>query len=100
MLYLYSLVTWWCEWFPALKADHIKSVDYLSCGNPSHYQACVAKVCEAHCPVAPHQSQDDLDNLLDSVQLSAGRDPGVGRLTHTYTQLCWYKHWAISEADL
>lgn len=61
---------------PTLKADHIKSVDYLSCGNCSYYRACVAKVCEAHCPDDEHQSQDDLDNVLDWVQLGAGRDPG------------------------
>lgn len=71
---------------PALKA--VKSVDYLSCSNPSHYQVCTAKVCETDCLEAQHQSQDDLDNLLDSVQLSAGRDTGVGRLSHTCTQLC------------
>lgn len=69
---------------PALKTDHIKSVDYLSCGNSSHSQACVAKVCEA---VAQHQSQDDLDNLLDWVQLSAGRDT-ERVILHTCTQLC------------
>lgn len=60
-----------------LKIDYIKSVDYLSCGNSTQYQACVAKVCKAHFPVAQHQSQDDLDNLLDWA------DTGGGRLTHS-----------------
>lgn len=67
---------------PALKTDHIKSVDYLSHGNSTHYQACDAKVCEAQ-----HQSQDDLDNLLVRVQHSSGRDTGRVVL-HICTQLC------------
>ncbi len=72
---------------PALKTDHIKSVDYLSRGNSTHYQACVAKVCEAHCPKVRHQSQDDLDNLLGRVQHSAGRDASRVVL-HTCTDSC------------
>lgn len=66
--------------------DHHKSLNYLSCDNSTHYQACNAKVSEAHCRVAQHQSEDDHDNLLDSAQFNAGRDTRWVIL-HTWTQL-------------
>lgn len=70
---------------PALKADHMKSEDYLSCGNSTHYRPCAAKVCGAHCPVAQHLSQDDLDNSAGLGSAQRWQRPWAGRLTHMHT---------------
>lgn len=60
-------------------------MDYLSCGNPTHHQARDSKLCEAYCPLAQHQCQNDLDSFVGLSSDQHWQRPQVGHVTRMHT---------------